>query len=126
DPVIIYPYRGYGNQRVAFLPGRVLEKERIIHGDVEQKDTLWNNISKIWKRYESDEIPGVKIEGQLYEAMSTSVSNKEGFFKLIFDNLDSMRLSNGWHPVKIRIASMPFDLSFEEEAASEILISTQQ
>ena len=33
EKAIIYPYRGYGNDTKAVLKGRVLEKEKTIHGD---------------------------------------------------------------------------------------------
>ena len=77
DPVILYPYRGYGNASIAYLPGRVLEKEHMIHDKEEDEDySLWSNIHKVWKRYESDEIPGVEIEATLQGVKSTTVSDR--------------------------------------------------
>ncbi len=108
DPVIIYGYRGYGNSKKALVKGRILEKERMIHEDQELKDNLWNNLRKLWKRYESDEIPGVELEGEFHGVKATTTSNEEGYFTLIFVGLDKKNIPDGWHDVSVKITNMPF------------------
>lgn len=125
DPVIIYPYRGYGTGEKFFLEGRVLEKEDMIHGEKEYENSLWNNIRKIWNRYESDEIPGVEIEAEMEGITSKTISNEEGFFSLVFETPQGIQIDDGWHTASLRITKMPFDVEFEETASAEILISNQ-
>jgi len=126
NEIILFPYRGFGNENEAFLRGRVLEKEEIIHGDTVVPNTLYNNLKKTWKRYASDEIPGVGVKGILKGVEADSISDNEGYFNLHFKNLKQAELKNGWHNVELEISSMPFDLSFvKKEAKGEVLISTQ-
>lgn len=125
DPVIIYPYRGFGNEEKALIHGRILEKEHVIHEDQDLRDTLWNNIRKVWKRYESDEIPGVEIEGDLSGIKAKTTSDDEGYFTLHFEGLESFNLTNGWHEATIRITNMPFKLKYEESTKAQVLIHHQ-
>ncbi|MTI19638.1 DUF2183 domain-containing protein [Fulvivirga sp. RKSG066] len=126
DPVIIYPYRGFANQNKAYLHGRVIEKESIIHDDNDHlPDNLWTNLKKTWKRYESDEVPGVEITGELHGFKTKTVSDKEGYFTLEFHGLDEQHMSNGWHEVQLEITNMPFDLEYEREAVGEVLVCEQ-
>lgn len=126
DPVIVYPYRGYGTGEQFFIEGRVLEKEDVIHGEEEHSNTLWNNIRKIWKRYESDEIPGVEIEAEMEGVLAKTKSDEEGFFKLSFKTASGNKIADGWHEAVLRITNMPFDVEFEETATAQILITNQQ
>lgn len=126
DPVIIYPYCGYGNSEKAFIYGRVLEKERMIHEDGEQEHSLWHNIRKIWKRYESDEIPGVEIEGELQGIKARAVSDEEGYFNLVFEALKNKQFEDGWHDITLHIVNMPFDLEYEKTSGASLQICNQQ
>ncbi len=126
DPVIIYPYRGFGTPSKVVLEGRILEKEAAIHGKKELKEGLWYNLKRVFKRYESDEIPGVEIEAELAGIKAQTVSDNEGYFCVEFKDLPLERLSNGWHQLRLRIMHLPFDVEFEEEANGKVLISDQQ
>ena len=125
DPVIIYPYRGYGNGKKIYIEGRILEKEHMIHGEGEENNNLWNNLRKIWKRYESDEIPGVGIEADMKGVVGNAVSDEDGFFKLEFDVPPGKHITDGWHEAILRITEMPFDLEFEETATTWVNICNQ-
>ena len=125
DPVIIFPFRGYGTGEQFFIEGRVLEKEDVIHGEQEHDNSLGNNIRKIWKRYESDEIPGVGIEAEMEGISATAVSDEDGFFKLVFEVPPGKRIPDGWHEAKLHITEMPYHVRFEKTAAASVLISNQ-
>ena len=124
--VIMFPYRGFGNEKEAFLRGRVLEKEEIIHGEKKVPNTLYYNLKKTWKRYASDEIPGVGVKGFFNGIEAHSISDDEGYFDLHFKGLDAENLENGWYNVELSITHMPFELNFEPKAEGEILISNQK
>lgn len=126
DPVIIYPYRGYGTGKKFYISGRILEKEHMIHGDGEEHNTIWNNIHKIWKRYESDEIPGVEIEAESNGVTARTKSDDEGYFKLTFEVPQDIRISDGWHRATLRIINMPYDLEYEETAEASVDICNQE
>jgi len=126
DPVFIYPYGGFGNQEVAYLHGRILEKEGVIHGKNKLEDSTWNNLRKVWKRYESDELPDVEVSGWFSGIKATTVSDDEGYFTLKFEGFNNNPLEDGWHPVQLEITAMPFDIEFIKEADGEILLNNQQ
>lgn len=126
DPVILYPFRGYGNEHSVYLHGRVLEKEHVIHGERELEHNFWHNLRKFWKRYESDEVPGVKVSGELYGFTAETVSDREGYFTLEFHHPGQRTLQSGWHEVALKIEEMPFDVEYEEKAVGEVLIANQE
>jgi phosphatidate phosphatase APP1 len=125
NKVIAFPYRGFGNEKEAFLRGRVLEKEEIIHGDTVVPNTLYYNLKKTWKRYASDEIPGVGVKGTLNGVEADSISDQEGYFDLHFKDLHATDVDNGWYNVELEITHMPFNLGYEPGATGEVLISKQ-
>src|SRR4051812_11228100 len=59
DPIKIVPYLTYGSQKKIYIKGRVLEDENIKRG--EKNDTIWQNLGNMYKRFETDEIPGAKL-----------------------------------------------------------------
>ncbi len=126
NDIIMVPYRGFGNEQEAFLRGRVLEKEEIIHGDKIVPNTLYYNLKKTWKRYASNEIPGVGVRGVLNGVEAGSMSDNEGYFDLHFKNLQATGLKNGWHNVELEITHMPFKTDYEPQAVGEVLISEQK
>lgn len=125
DPVIIYPYRGYGNSKKAIVNGRVLEKESIVHVGAKEADTLWNNLYKVFKRYESDEIPKVGLKGVFRGDTKRTYTNEEGYFVFEFE-INEEGLDNDWHEGTIEIVDMPFDLDYEKSANFEVLICNEK
>lgn len=122
DTVIAYPYRGYGNSERAVLRGRVLEKNPLIHGDADPAlPGFWSNFQVAWARFESDEVPRVRVEGILGGSRAEAVSDDEGFFTLRFD-LTGLDPSSGWHDVDLRIVDTPYEFEFEESTRGEVLI----
>ncbi len=126
DRVIIFPYRGYGTGNKVWLKGRVLEIEDIIHTDDKHPNTFWYNLRKIWKRFESDEIPGAEIEGEIQGIKASSVTNDDGYFNLEFEGPADWQLHDGWHTVKLKITNIPFNLKHENEAEGKVLISNSR
>ena len=126
DPVIIYPYRGYGNHKEAFVQGRILEKEARIHQEEMTEGSIWHNIRKVIDRYESDEMPGAGITGRFLDQEVHTSADEEGYFTLHFTYPENRELKNGWHQAELRITDMPYDLEFEETSTAEILINNQQ
>jgi len=59
-PVMILPYRGFGNPERAFLRGRILEKVEIQpeHNDID----FWGNLLNMYRRFESDGIPNARLK----------------------------------------------------------------
>ncbi|HEV7330232.1 MAG TPA: phosphatase domain-containing protein [Flavisolibacter sp.] len=82
DPVMIMPYYGYGNDTCVYLKGRVIEKEKI--KEKKEGASTLRHLKNTYRRYESDEIPGIRV-GASYGGRSLEMqTDDEGFFEFAF------------------------------------------
>lgn len=119
NPIHIVPYRTYGTARKVYVKGRVLENRRIASGTHE--DSLLTNLVNMYKRFESDEVPGATVQIGLQGRSFEVRTDKEGYF--VFDlNPDQPVLAGElYHELPLRLLHAPFP--FEPvEATAEIMI----
>src|SRR6478672_3260412 len=79
SPVMIMPYRSYGTHSRMYIVGRVLENKLIKPS--EDKEHLLNTLLNMYKRFQSDEVPDVKIEVSYHDKTYEVITDKEGYFK---------------------------------------------
>ncbi|HYG61124.1 MAG TPA: phosphatase domain-containing protein [Thermoanaerobaculia bacterium] len=79
DPLQILPYRGFGTAERLIFQGRILQDEPV--GTSSKGDTVWKNLGNMWKRFESDELPGVKVQARLGSWSWETVTDDEGYFR---------------------------------------------
>ncbi len=80
-PLQVVPYRTYGTPQHVYVRGRVLENKNIaVAGET---DTLFDNLLNMYKRFETDEVPGALVQLTLPGEQLQLVSDKEGYF--VFD-----------------------------------------
>jgi phosphatidate phosphatase APP1 len=102
-PIKIIPYRGYGTSQRLYLKGRVLEDKNI--PEAGENDRLWDNLTSMYKRMESDEIPGAVVKARFRGKEIQAKADVEGFFEIWLD-LDTPLLSKDlWHPVELELVS---------------------
>ena len=82
DPVMIMPYYGYGNDTCVYLKGRVIEKEKIKAKD--EGASKWRHLKNTYRRYESDEIPGIRLQASYGGKVTEVQTDDEGFFEIEF------------------------------------------
>ncbi len=82
DPVMIQPYYGYGNDTCVYLKGRVLEKEKI--KEKKEGASTWRHLKNTYRRYESDEIPGIRLKASYGGQDVELITDDEGFFEAEF------------------------------------------
>jgi phosphatidate phosphatase APP1 len=82
EPIMIMPYYGFGNERYVYLKGRVLENEQII--EKKQGSSPLEHLRNIYKRYESDEIPGIRLKASFADQQLELQTDDEGFFEVAF------------------------------------------
>lgn len=120
DPLQIVPYRGYGTAEKLYLRGRVLEDEKV--GRAADKDTLWNNMVNMYLRFESDEVPGARVqatfEGEQYEV----VTDNEGFFELWIEPKETIAAGELWHKVELELLEPQRPGSGTVKATGEVLV----
>ncbi len=118
-PVQIVPYRSYGTARRIYVIGRVLEDKKIAGAG--ESDNILDNLVNMYKRFQSDEVPGavVKtvIQGEEYEV----TTNNEGYFVFDIHPKEPLIAESLWHgiPLQLKSAPIPFD---EVNAEAEIMI----
>lgn len=119
SPATIQAYRGYGNETSFFIRGRVLENEGL---ELPPKDaSVWQNLSSLYHRFESDEIPEAKLEAEAGELKKEIYSNSEGFFSI--ENLGPLKFKNTngkWQKIRLRLKEPLFGNQQEVEAEGEI------
>jgi len=122
DPIIIYPYRGYANEKEARLFGRVLEKEGILLSGVEE-DNLMNKLRHMFKRFESDEIPHIKLKATFDGKEKEFETDKEGFFDVHFKLDQPIKADKGyWQNIHLELLENPYTDQKNIQAEGPVLI----
>lgn len=101
DPISILPFYGFGNTTQVHLNGRVLEEEGISHH--EDHDSVFTNLRNMWKRYETDEIPHVRIKATFQGQEKIITTDTEGYFNVAFDFKDSLPAHVLWHTIDLEL-----------------------
>ncbi|HYW97037.1 MAG TPA: phosphatase domain-containing protein [Bacteroidales bacterium] len=120
DEAVVVPYRGFYSRNHLFLAGAVMENKGL--RKPERKSSVWQNIVAMLKRYSSDQIPGIDLEISLQGRKYESVSDENGYFRVISDN-GAEHSGNGtsWLPYTVR-AVIEDENSLSEISASSELV----
>ena len=99
-PLIIHSYFGHGTVRQVVFKGRVLEDEGFIPS--EDADTNWENLVNLYKRFESDEVPGARVRVRFGNVEQEVTADGEGYFSstLELNNHSDTRL---WQDVDLEL-----------------------
>lgn len=81
-PLHVVVYRDFGNSERIRVSGRVLAYRRQLDDGA---DTLWENLKASYRRFETDEVPGVRIVGDYHGRSAATLSDEEGYFNLSLD-----------------------------------------
>lgn len=75
----IMPFLGYGTPNELIFSGRVL-RDKNINAPMNTA-SIFTNISDMYKRFQSDEIPGAVVRARFNERESETTTDEEGFFE---------------------------------------------
>ena len=119
DPVMIQAYRGYTNGQQFYLKGRVLEDKNI---EVSVHDSRWRNLVNTFKRFESDELPGVELQVGTEGGIFHLKSDEEGYFT-IYDRLKEPfeKNSSQWGALPVKLLGLQDRQVTFPETTSELL-----
>jgi phosphatidate phosphatase APP1 len=109
DPVHICSYRMYGSQECIHLKGRVLENKGIT--SAADSHSTWRNIINMYKRFESDEVPGAKLSIKFMGNEYPVTADDEGFFYCSFRPECQLLAAQVWHEAEVTLLESP--LPFE-------------
>lgn len=116
---VITPYRSFGAPDALWVRGRVLYDK---HPDAaDALHSRWRNLRNALRRIESDEAPGVVVEGSVGDQRVQAVTDREGYFELNLTPAPAPK--HGWCTVQLRL--LPTEDTPTETAsavAAEVLI----
>ena len=121
DPIIIYPYLSYGYNGKLILRGRVLEKERVIHGQEEENPSIGTKIFRLFKRYESDEIPHASLRISFRDKTIESKTDDEGFYNETI-TYDASQKPKFWEKVTFTLLDNPSEPGQQVTTEGEVMI----
>ncbi len=81
-PRYIDAYRGHADGKSVEFSGRVLASKPL--GGPKNDDGWWDNLLNTYRRFESDEVPGVALKAQFRGEEVTAVSDAEGYYRFAF------------------------------------------
>lgn len=120
DPLQVITYRTYGTARRIYIKGRVLEDKKI--ASATDKDTVWNNLLNMYKRFESDEIAGAVLKISLPDEAHEVTTDKEGYFVVDLNPETPIINELLWHPVPVQLQSAPVPFTAGLQVHAEVMI----
>jgi phosphatidate phosphatase APP1 len=119
-PVQIFPYRGYGSADRFFLEGRVLEASGL--DTPTDRSSVWDNLRATYHRFESDEIPNVRVRMRFQEAEQITRTDDEGYFQFEFAPTASLSPDHAWHSVALRLLDSVGSQDQPVQATGNVLV----
>jgi phosphatidate phosphatase APP1 len=120
DPIKIIPYYGYGSRQKLYLKGRVLQDEGTRPaGD---NDSLWRNLVNMYRRLESDEVPGARVLARFADVTQEVVTDEEGFFAVWLEPPRPLPGGRLWHPVELVLLSPLAPGQLQARATGEVFV----
>ncbi len=122
-PVKLVIYNGYGTNEKMYLKGRVLEDRHISESN--ERDWLWNNLVNMYKRAESNEVPGARLAVRFQGKEQEVTANEEGFFEVAIQPQQPLPTDRLWHAVEVELLSPhPSDQPGTIKAEGKVLVPT--
>ena len=100
-PVRILPYLGFGTADVLHLKGRVLEANGI--APARERDTVWKNVRMSVRRFNSAEIPCVRVRARAFGAETVVETDHEGYFDVRLRPKEPLPPGVVWHDVALEL-----------------------
>lgn len=90
-------YRGFGTQEEVHIRGRVLRYRGI--RIPKENQSRWGNFKNMYRRFGTDEIPGVKVKAIFQTEVLEYQTDEEGYFDFTLFPRDPQAVEPGWQPV---------------------------
>lgn len=120
DPLQIVLYRSYGTVNRLYVKGRVLKDKGILKST--EKDTVWNNLLSMYKRFESDEVRGARLKIDFQGKPYTVTSDKEGYFILDLFTAEPIALKDMWYDVDVELIEASYPFSQAVKSTAHVLV----
>lgn len=120
DPLQIVTYRSYGTVHRLYVKGRVLKDKNI--RKAEGRDTLWNNLLDMYKRFESDEVPQATLQIEFQGKGHTVISDIEGYFTITFSAEKPLVWEDMWHEMNVELVAAPYSFAAGIKSTASVLV----
>lgn len=120
EPVQIVTFRSYGTVNRLYIKGRVLEQKKI--REASEKDSLWSNLVSMYRRFESDEVPGAKLKFMFQEKETFVTTDEEGYFVLNLEPEKTIDWQDMWHEIEIELVESPIAFAMGTRNVAHVLV----
>ena len=105
DTIQVIPFRTYGTAENVYVRGRVLEDKKITQA--RQGDTIFTNLLNMYKRFESDEVPGAVVQLNLPGEQVQVTTDNEGYFVFNFKPLKPLVTEELYLTIPLQLLQAP-------------------
>jgi phosphatidate phosphatase APP1 len=119
-PLQIITYRSYGTPERLYLKGRLIANKGIT-APVEEHSS-WRNLVNMYKRFQTDEIPGAQLGVHFKDQHHTITTDEGGYFVLNLAPEEPLELDHIWHPLEVELLSSPVNFKDGLKATAEVLV----
>jgi phosphatidate phosphatase APP1 len=99
--VELHPFRGYGTPTRLRLRGRVLRGSGLVRSRL--GDSVLDNLRNMFRRFESDEVPGALVAARAGGTELRVRTDEEGYFDVALDLPDPPAEPRVWEPVDLEL-----------------------
>jgi phosphatidate phosphatase APP1 len=119
SPLMIVPHLGYGTPDKLLVNGRVLEDEGFT--PARDADHTWQNLTNMYRRFETDEVPGARIRALFQGMERETITDQEGYFSLEINPVRPLD-SQPWQEVELELLSPPSRDGQPVRATAQVLV----
>lgn len=120
EPLQIVTYRSYGTTNRLYIKGRLLEDKGI--KQVTEDTSIFTNLLNMYKRFESDEVPGAVLKVAFKGEEHRVTTDKEGYFVLNLFTPVPITAENMWYEINIELVESPLPFEPGLNTMAEVLV----
>ncbi|MBK7558319.1 MAG: DUF2183 domain-containing protein [Chitinophagaceae bacterium] len=105
DTIHVFPFRTYGTPHHVYVRGRVLEDKKIASG--RKGDHVFTNLLNMYKRFETDEVPGATLQLHLPGGPHQAITDKEGYFIFNFQPATPLLSEELYFSIPLQLVDAP-------------------
>jgi phosphatidate phosphatase APP1 len=118
-PLMIIPFLSYGTPDKLLVAGRVLEDEGFAPAG--SADRTWRNLINMYRRFESDEVPGARVRARFQGIESEATTDEEGYFQIMIEAAPRLA-KNPWHEVALELLEPTSAKQKPVHATAQVLV----
>ncbi len=118
--IMIQPYKGFGNTNEIYFIGRVLRDRGIGISNID--DSRWKNFQKMYKRFMSWKIPGVRVQATFLGMEQMVLTDEEGYFEVRMRPEIPFVVESPWQQIQLKLMDRVVRNQAEVKAGNLVFI----